>query len=772
VLEHGPLPPRKAIDYGAQIARGLAAAHERHIVHRDLKPDNVFITREGRAKILDFGLARMLHAAEPADQTLTAGATAGTSPGMVLGTMGYMSPEQVRGLAADHRSDIFSFGAVLYEMVSGKRAFRGATPADTMSAILSADPPEFETSTRSIPPILDRLVRRCLEKSPEERYQSARDLAFNLEALSTISPGEPTSGPVSSAAAAGAALAPRGRSGWARVAAALLIGLAAGGAPGVWRAASTATVDDARYRQLTFRRGQIASARFAPDGQSIMYAAAWEGRPSSLFTGRVDGIGEQPLPIEGQVEDVSSTGEVLLLTKLQQQGPSFMTFGTLARMPLGGGAPRPVVESVGSASWGPDGQQLAIVRVRFTPERRWHLEYPAGTVLYDTPNWIEAPRVSSDGARVAFLEHPPVGGDNRGHVSVVTRSGEKSDVTPEYSMLTGLAWHPNGELWFGGSDSGLLTQLLAVRPGEPVRRVVGLPAAVVLHDIRTDGGVLLETVTRKSRILVRSPGEPDDRDIGWLDYPLLRDMSADGKFILFDEQGEGGGASYSVFMRPTDGGPAVRLTDGYAVSFAPDMTHVLTTRPDRPGLRLVPIGPGEPRDLAPVARDFTPVGPARFWPDGKHIVAPGRVGSGEQRTYLLDLATGDGISITPEKVIGWVASPDARSLVVTADGGLRIFSLDTNTSTPIKGLAQGDQAIRWSADGRSLFVSRVLSSRQRDLARLDLTTGRRDLIATVGPTDAAGVSTVSAPVVSADGRVFAYRYNQRLSDLFVATGLK
>ena len=186
LLERGPLPPRKAIEYAAQVARGLAAAHERHIVHRDLKPDNIFITRDGRAKILDFGLARVLHASEPGDQTMAAGATGGTTPGMVLGTMGYMSPEQVRGITADHRSDIFSFGAVLYEMVSGKRAFRGATPADTMSAILSADPPEFDASTRGIPPILDRLVRRCLEKSPDERYQSARDLAFNLEALSTI----------------------------------------------------------------------------------------------------------------------------------------------------------------------------------------------------------------------------------------------------------------------------------------------------------------------------------------------------------------------------------------------------------------------------------------------------------------------------------------------------------------------------------------------------------------------------------------------------------
>jgi eukaryotic-like serine/threonine-protein kinase len=773
VLARGPLSPRKAIEYAAQVARGLSAAHQRHIVHRDLKPDNIFITRDGRAKILDFGLARILHASEPGDQTVTAGATVATTPGTVLGTIGYMSPEQVRGLPVDHRSDIFSFGAVLYEMVSGKRAFRGATPADTMSAILSADPPELEASTRGIPLILDRLVRRCLEKSPEERYQSAQDIAFNLEVLSTTSAAE--SGDATSAVAVGTGLAPRTRlSGWGPVAVALLAGLVAGGLTGVWSATSTNSGDAVTYRQLTFRRGEIASARFAPDGHSIIYTAAWEDRPPSLFTGRVDGFAEQSLQIEGEVEDVSTTGEVLMLTRLQpRQGPmAGMTVGTLARMPLGGGAPRSIMESVGSASWASDGQQIAIIRVRFTPERRWSLEYPAGTVLYDTPNWIEAPRVSSDGTRVAFFEHPPVGGDDRGHVSVVTRSKKKSDVTGEYSMLTGLAWHPNGELWFGGSDSGSLTQLLAVGPGGPVRRVAGLPVAVVVHDVRADGGVLLETLTRRSRILVRMPGEADDRDIGWLDYPLLRDMSPDGKFILFDEQGTGGGAAYSVFMRPTDGGPAVKLTDGYAVSFAPDMTRILATRPGRPGLRIVPIGPGEPRELPPLARDFMPMGPARFWPDGKHLVLSGRMGGGELRTYLVDVETGQGHPITPEKVVGWSVSPDGQSLAVMADGELRMLNLDTKNITPIKGLAKGDQAIRWSPDGRVLFVSRMLSPRHRDLARLDLTTGRREVMATLRPADAAGVTTVSLPVISADGRVFAYRHNQRLSDLFVATGLK
>jgi Tol biopolymer transport system component len=773
-LERGPLPPRKAVEYSAQIARGLAVAHERHIVHRDLKPDNIFITREGRPKILDFGLARVLHAADPGNPTVTRDPGAGTTPGTVLGTMGYMSPEQVRGLAVDHRSDIFSFGAVLYEMLSGKRAFRGASPADTMSAILSSDPPELESGTRTIPPMLDHVLRRCLEKSPEERYQSARDLAFNLESLSTLPTTEPSSVTAVPGGADTTSLPLRPLRKWTPVAVALGAGAVAGVLAMTWSGALSPPADAASYRQLTFRRGMLTGARFAPDGQSMVYAAAWEGRPSTLFTGRIDGVGERSLSIEGLVEDVSSTGEVALLTDVERT-VSYETPGTLARMPLGGGAPRAVVENVGSASWGPDGQQLAIVR--FTADGRCRLEFPVGTVLYDTPNWIEAPRVSRDGTRVAFLEHPALGSsDNRGHISVVTLAGQKTDITAEYSMILGLEWHPNGELWFTASDSGLLTKLFALRPGQPVRRVAALPAAVVLHDVRADGAVLLETVSRKGRILVRSTGGSVDQDLSWFDYPRLRDMSADGKYILFDEQGEGGGPGYGVFMRRTDGAPAVRLADGYAIAFAPDMRHVLTLRVGRDfEFHIVPIGPGEPRALRwiPTFRpDFRPPNERlRWWPDSKALAVAGQMEGRAPRTYLIDVATGEYRPVTPEGIAGTLVSPDAKSLVVNAQGALRLFRMHDASTAAIKGLAPDDQIVGWSADSGALFVTRALSPRQRELARLELATARRAVIATFGPTDAAGVRFVAVPAVSADGQVFAYRYDQILSDLFIATGL-
>src|SRR5271168_4051404 len=280
-LRSGAIPVRKALEYALQIAHGLAAAHEKGIIHRDLKPENLFVTKDARVKILDFGLAKLTQTdpgSNPSMATVTHGAT---EAGVVMGTAGYMSPEQIRGMTLDPRSDIFSFGAILYEMLSGKRAFHGETPADTMSSILKEEPPELSETNRNVSPALERIVHHCLEKNPESRFHAASDIAFDLEHLSGLSG--------STARLASAAETPRRSK--------LLLGVVAGVAVagvlyglGWWTGKGRGIASQAEYQQITFRTGSIGNARFTPDG-SIVYSAIWDGEPNQLYMSRADDPG-------------------------------------------------------------------------------------------------------------------------------------------------------------------------------------------------------------------------------------------------------------------------------------------------------------------------------------------------------------------------------------------------------------------------------------------------------------------------------------------------
>src|SRR5271157_6048249 len=257
-LRSGSIAVRKALDCALQIAHGLAAAHEKGIIHRDLKPDNLFVTKDGRVKILDFGLAKLTQV-EPGTSTSMATATHGTEAGLVMGTAGYMSPEQVRGMTLDPRSDIFSFGAILYEMLSGKRAFHGDTPADTMSAILKEEPPELSETNRNVSPALERIVQHCLEKNPESRFHSASDIAFDLEHLSGLSGSAARVATTGSGMGSGLRKVRPGRSLWLALAAGLVVAAVLYGL-GWWTGKSAAHVPAAEYQQITFRTGAIGNA--------------------------------------------------------------------------------------------------------------------------------------------------------------------------------------------------------------------------------------------------------------------------------------------------------------------------------------------------------------------------------------------------------------------------------------------------------------------------------------------------------------------------------
>ena len=411
-LATGKLSQRKAIDYSLQIAHGLSAAHEKGIVHRDLKPENLFVTKDGRLKILDFGLAKATHQEEDGKATNLPTASAGTEPGVVMGTLGYMSPEQVKGRPADARSDIFSFGAILYEMLSAKRAFHGDSAAETMSAILREDPPELSVTNQSISPGLDRIVRHCIEKNPEQRFHSAHDVAFALEALSGVSASSLVHAPALSSGGKRRLLP--------AAVAVILAGTAAAAYLAGRRMENASRPGGASFSQLTYRQQAVFNARFAPDGKTIVYSAALKGNTPELFTVRAEFPEAKPLGLRGvHLLSVSSRGELALLTRARYIAHN-VYLGTLAQMPLEGGAPRDVLENVREADWSPDGASLALVREVAGKDR---LEFPVGKVLCETGGYFSDLRFSPKGDRIAFFEHP-VRWDDRGIATTRLQTGQ------------------------------------------------------------------------------------------------------------------------------------------------------------------------------------------------------------------------------------------------------------------------------------------------------------------------------------------------------------
>src|SRR5262245_16969377 len=544
-LGAGAVSPRKSLDYAIQLAKGLAAAHEKGIVHRDLKPENVFLTKDGRVKILDFGLAKLKTERDGGSQTNVGTVSGGTEPGVVLGTMGYMSPEQVRGKAADKRSDIFSFGTILYEMLSGQRAFRGDTAADTITSILTKEPPDLSQTNKEISPGLDRIVRHCLEKNPEERFESARDVAFDLESLSTVS--APTG-------AVAAAAVPK-RSRW--IAPALLaavLALAAGLAAGFLYGKKAGAVSHPRLQRLTLQRGTVSTARFGPDGSTVYYTAAWSGANPRIYSLRPGNPESSTLPLPAaELLSISSSGEMAVLLQPDYSLSGFALHGTLARVPLSGAAPKEVLASASYAEWAPGGSELAVVHRTGGKDR---LEYPIGKVLFETAGWIQGPRFSPDGHTIAFIEHSAAGDD--GAIAVVDLAGKKADLAASWATVQGLAWSPGGrEIWFTAAREGIERMLYGVTPSGKLRLIRTMQGTPALLDVRKDGGAVITEDDYRSSLLVFGPAEPACKDLTWFDWSSDRALSADGKLLLFDESGEGGGAAGGAYLRPTAGAPAV-----------------------------------------------------------------------------------------------------------------------------------------------------------------------------------------------------------------------
>jgi Tol biopolymer transport system component len=773
-IRTAPLSSRKAIDYALQTARGLAAAHEKGIVHRDLKPENLFLTNDERVKILDFGLAKLTRPESDAGADAPT-VQVNTEPGQIMGTVGYMSPEQVRGKAADHRSDIFSFGSILYEMLSGQRAFRGETPADTMSAILKEEPVELSETSRNVPPALERMVRHCLEKNPAQRFQSSGDLAFNLEALTDSSVVGTGAQPViaeatisDTALAQNREVASPGRVrevAGALVLAALMIGA------GWWWGRSSGRAPLLEYQPITFRAGSIGNARFTPDG-SIVYSASWDGDETQLYIGRTDDHGMRELGVkDAELLSVSKSGELAIRLNTSGLG-GYAAAGTLARVPMSGGAPRELLDNVQDADWAADGENMVVVR--YMPETgHWRLEYPIGKVLFEGINWISHPKISPDGKWIAFADHQNASGDDEGAIGVIGSDGKGAEKILSTGWITvqGILWSPAGdEIWFTASNSGSTGDPRAVTLSGKLRTISNVPGGMWLEDIR-NGLALIVTQQRRIGIRGMPPGGKEERELGWFGWSILTDLTPNGHKVLFDEQGDGGGPNYTVFVRDTDGSPPVRIGEGVGLAISPDAKWVVTQPAKGGPLSLVPTGAGEARQLT---HDNVSYQFVSWLADGKQLLASGIEPGRGVRDYLIELSSGNSKAITPEGVAGILPSPDGRNTVVLrSDGKWGIWPLDGSGLRPIPGLDAKYRVRVWSPDGGSVYaVSMRQREKPRNVYRVNIATGKMDPWKTFGEGLAAGAVSLGGSYYAGDGGAYVYLYTQKLSQVYVVRGMK